>query len=59
MGVNRQPLLKTGMVVGSAQVFTRYREKDITRIRSHVHEEKSKLTKVMMQIVCIFTVQVV
>ena len=45
MGVNRQPLLKTGMVVGSAQVFTRYREKDITRIRSHVHEEKSKLTK--------------
>ena len=45
MGVNRQPLLKTGMEVGSAQVFTRYREKDITRIRSHVHEEKSKLTK--------------
>ena len=38
-------LLKTGMVGGSAQVFTRYREKDITLIRSHVHEEKSKLTK--------------
>ena len=33
------------MVGGSAQVFTRYREKDITRIRSQVHEEKNKLTK--------------
>ena len=38
-------LLRTGMVGGSAQVFTRYHEKDITRIRSHVYEEKSKLTK--------------
>ena len=28
-----------------AQVFTRYHEKYITRIRSHVYEEKSKLTK--------------
>ena len=33
------------MVGGPAQVFTRYHEKDITRIRSHVYEEKSKLTK--------------
>ena len=38
-------LLRTGMVGGPAQVFTRYHEKDITRIRSHMHEEKSKLTK--------------
>ena len=38
-------LLRTGMVVGPAQVFTRYHEKDITRIRSHVHGEKSKLIK--------------
>ena len=38
-------LLRTGMVGGPAQVFTRYHEKDITRIRSHVYEEKSKLTK--------------
>ena len=38
-------LLKTGMVGGPAQVFTRYHEKDITRMRSHVYEEKSKLTK--------------
>ena len=38
-------LLKTGMVGGSAQVFTMYHEKDITRIRSYVYEEKSKLTK--------------
>ena len=29
-------LLETGMVGGSAQVFTRYHEKDIKRIRSHV-----------------------
>ena len=33
------------MVGGSAQVFTRYHEKDITRIRSHMYGEKSKLTK--------------
>ena len=38
-------LLKTGMVGGPAQVFTRYHEKNITRMRSHVYEEKSKLTK--------------
>ena len=38
-------LLSTGMVGGPAQVFTRYHEKDITRTRSHVYEEKSKLTK--------------
>ena len=38
-------LLRTGMVGGPAQVFTRYHEKDITHIRSHVNEEKSKLTK--------------
>ena len=38
-------LLRTGMVGRPAQVFTRYHEKDITRIRSHVDEEKSKLTK--------------
>ena len=41
-------LLRTGMVGGPAQVFTRYHEKDITRIRSHVYEEKSKLTKGIM-----------
>ena len=38
-------LLGTGVVGGPAQVFTRYHEKDITRIRSHVYGEKSKLTK--------------
>ena len=38
-------LLRTGMVGGSAQVFTRYYEKDITCIRSYVYGEKSKLTK--------------
>ena len=38
-------LLRTGMVGGLAQAFTRHHEKDITRIRSHVHGEKSKLTK--------------
>ena len=41
-------LLRTGMVGGPAQVFTRYHEKDITRIRSHVYGEKSKLTKGIM-----------
>ena len=38
-------LLRKGRVGGSAQDFTRYHEKDITHIRSHVYEEKSKLTK--------------
>ena len=33
------------MIGGSAQVFTRDHEKDITSIRSHVYGEKSKLTK--------------
>ena len=54
-------LLRTGMVDGPAQVFTRYHEKDITRIRSHLYGEKSKLTRgpiVIIQIVYIFTVQV-
>ena len=38
-------LLRTDMVGGPAQVFTRYHEKNITCIRSHVYEEKGKLTK--------------
>ena len=38
-------LLRTGTMDGPAQVFTRYHEKDITHIRSHVYGEKSKLTK--------------
>ena len=38
-------LLRTGMASGPAQVFTKYHEKDITHIRSHVYGEKSKLTK--------------
>ena len=38
-------LLRTGMVGGSAQVFARYHEKDITRIRSHVYGKKSKFTQ--------------
>ena len=38
-------LLRTDMVGGPAQILTRYHEKDITRKRSHVHEEESKLTK--------------
>ena len=33
------------MVGGSAQVLTRYHEKDVTRIRSHVYDRKSKLTR--------------
>ena len=41
-------LLRTGMVVGPAQVFTRYHEKDITNIRSHVNGEKGELTKGVM-----------
>ena len=38
-------LLKTGMVGGPTQVFTKYHEKDITRIRSHVYGKKSELTR--------------
>ena len=38
-------LLRKGMVGGPAQVFTRYHKKDITRIRSHVYGEKSKLIR--------------
>ena len=38
-------LLTTGMVGGPEQVFTRYHEKDITRIRSPVYRKKNKLTK--------------
>ena len=38
-------LLRTGMVGGLAQVFTRYHGKYITRIRPHVHREKSKSAK--------------
>ena len=41
-------LLRTGMVGGPAQIFTRYHEKDITRIRPHMYGEKSKLTKGIM-----------
>ena len=41
-------LLRTDMVGGAAQVFTRYHEKDITHIRSHVHREKSKMTRVII-----------
>ena len=33
-------LLKTGTVGGPAQVFTRYHEKDVTYIRSHIEREK-------------------
>ena len=32
------------MVSGTAQAFTRYHDKDITHIRSHVYGEKGKLT---------------
>ena len=38
-------LLRTGTVGGPAQVFTRYHEKDIARIRFHVYGEKSKLAR--------------
>ena len=38
-------LLRTGMVGGPAQVFTKYHEKNITYIRFHVYGEKGKLTK--------------
>ena len=41
-------LLRTDMVSGPAQVFTRYHEKDITRIRPHGYQEKGKLTKVVI-----------
>ena len=33
------------MVGGPAQVLTRYHDKDITRIRSNMYEEKRKLTE--------------
>ena len=33
-------LLKTGMIGGPAQVFTRYHTKDVTYIRSHIEREK-------------------
>ena len=39
-------LLRTGVVRGPKQVFTRYHEKDITRIRFHVYGENGELTKV-------------
>ena len=38
-------LLRTGIVGKPAQVFARYHEKNITRIRFHVYGEKGKLTK--------------
>ena len=38
-------LLRTDIGGLPAQVFTRYHEKYITRIRSHVYGKKSKLTK--------------
>ena len=38
-------LLRTGMVGMLAQVLTRYHEKEITRIRSHVYWEENKLTE--------------
>ena len=38
-------LLRTGTVGGPAQVFTRYHEKEIARIRFHVYGEKSKLAR--------------
>ena len=38
-------LLRTAIVGGQVQVFTRCHEKDITRVRSHVYGEKSKLAK--------------
>ena len=41
-------LLRTGIVGGPAQGFTRYHEKDITRIRSHIYGEKGKLTEVVI-----------
>ena len=38
-------LLRTGMVGGPAQVFTRYHDKNLTHIRFHVYGEKGKVTK--------------
>ena len=38
-------LLRTGMVGGPAQDFTKHHEKDITHMRSHVYGEKSRLAK--------------
>ena len=38
--VETYDLLKTGMVGGPAQVFTRYHGKDVTYIRSHIGREK-------------------
>ena len=46
-------LLRTGMVGGPEQVFTRYHEKDITCIRSHMFEEKRKLTKGVIDYKCL------
>ena len=42
-------LLRTGKVGGPAQVFTRYHEKNITRIKFHVYGEKCKSTRVVIQ----------
>ena len=41
-------LLRTRTVLGAGRVFTRFHEKDITHIRSHVDGEGSKLTKNMV-----------
>ena len=41
-------LLRTGMVGGPVQVFTRYREKNITHIRFYVYGEKDELIKVII-----------
>ena len=38
-------LLRTGMVNGPVEVFTRYHKKNIRRTRTHVYEGKSKLTE--------------
>ena len=41
-------MLGTDMLGGPAEVFTRYHEKDITRIRFHVYGEKGKSTRVVI-----------
>ena len=41
-------LLRTDMVGGPAQVFTKYHEKNIARVIFHVYEEKGKLIKVVI-----------
>ena len=41
-------LLRTDIIGGPVQVFTRYHEKDITRIRFHVYGEKGQLIKVVI-----------